>query len=53
MKVTMISVVIDALRTVTKGLIKRLYDLDIRGRVETSIIEIGQNIKKIPDVLVV
>ena len=35
MKVTVISVVIGALGTVTKGLIKGPDDLDIRGRVET------------------
>ena len=35
MKVTVIPIVIDALGTVTKGLIKRLEDLEIRGRGET------------------
>ena len=35
MKVTIIPVVIDALGTVTKGLLKGLEDLEIRGQVET------------------
>ena len=32
----MIPIVIDVLGTVTKGLIKRLEDMEIRARVETS-----------------
>ena len=32
---TFIPIVIDALGTVTKGLIQRLEDLEIRGQVET------------------
>ena len=32
---TVIPIVIDAFGTVTKGLVKGLEDLDIRGRVET------------------
>ena len=35
MKVTIISVVIDAFGTVTKGLLKGLEDLDVVGRVAT------------------
>ena len=35
MKVTIILIVIDAFRTVTKGLLKGLEDLEIGGRVET------------------
>ena len=35
MKVTFIPIVIGALGTVTEGLIKRLEDVKIRGRVET------------------
>ena len=35
MKLTIIPIVIDAFGTVTKGLLKRLEDLEIRGRVET------------------
>ena len=35
MNVTIIPIVIDALGTVTKGLIKGLEDLKIRGQVET------------------
>ena len=35
MKVTFISTVIDALSTVTKGLMKRLEDTEIRVRAET------------------
>ena len=35
MKVTVIPIVVGALGTVTKGLVKRPEDLEIRGRVET------------------
>ena len=35
MKVTFIPIIIDALRTVTKELIKGLQDLEIKGRVDT------------------
>ena len=35
MKVTVIPVVIGALGTVTKGLVQKLEDLEIRGRMET------------------
>ena len=35
MKVTVITIVIGALGTVTKGLVQGLVDLEIRGRVET------------------
>ena len=35
MKVTIIPIVIDAFGTVTKGLLKGLEELEIRGRVET------------------
>ena len=35
MRATVIPVVIGALDTVTKGLIQRMEDLGIRGRVET------------------
>ena len=35
MKVTIIPIVIGAFDTVTKGLIKGLEDLEIRGQVET------------------
>ena len=35
MKVTVIPIVIGAVGTVTKGLIKGLVNLEIRGRVET------------------
>ena len=35
MKITVIPIVIGAFRTVTKGLLKGLEDLKIRGRVET------------------
>ena len=35
MKVTMITNVIDAFGTVTKGLVLELRDLEIRGRVDT------------------
>ena len=35
MKVTIIPILIGALSTVTKGLVKRVKDLEMRGRVET------------------
>ena len=35
MKVVVISIVIGALETIPKGLVKWLEDLEIRGRVET------------------
>ena len=35
MKVTIVPIVIGALRTITKGLLKALEDLEIGGRVET------------------
>ena len=35
MKVTIVSIVIGALGTVTKGLLKGLKDLEVGGRVET------------------
>ena len=35
MKVTILPVVIGAFGTVTKGLLKRLEDLEVGGRVET------------------
>ena len=45
MKVTVISIVVGALGTIPKGLVKGLEDLEIRGQVETnreySIIKIG------------
>ena len=47
MKVTIISIVISALGAVTKGLILRLEDLEISGRVET-IVDIGQNTERSP-----
>ena len=50
-KVTIIPIVIDAFRKVTKVLVKGLEDLEIAGRVETvqtTIIVIGQNTEKSP-----
>ena len=44
MKVAVILIVIAALGTVTKGLVKGLENSEKRGRVET--IEIGQNAEK-------
>ena len=48
-----IPVVIGALGTTPKGLVKGLEDLEIRGQVETnpnySIIKIGQNTEKSPE----
>ena len=55
MKVTFISVVINALGTVTEGLIKGMEDLEIRERGEDypnySIIEIGQNTENTGDLI--
>ena len=50
MKVTIITIVIGDLGAVSKGLLKRLRDLEVGGRVETinSIIENGQNTEKSP-----
>ena len=49
MKVTVIPIVIGALGTVTKGLVKGLEYLEIRERVENYVIvEIGQNTEKSP-----
>ena len=52
MKMTITPIVIGILCTVTKGLSKRLDDLEIGGRVDTidnnSIIENGQNTEKSP-----
>ena len=50
MKVTFVPIKISALGTVTKGLIKGLENLEIKGRVET-ITEIGQNTEKSSRVL--
>ena len=35
MKVTIVSIVIGALGTITKGLLKGLEDLEVSGRIET------------------
>ena len=52
MKVTVIPVVIGTLGTVTKDLVKRVEDLEMRGQVEitqiTAIVETSQNTKKSP-----
>ena len=50
MKVTIIPILIGAFGTVTKGLLKGLKDLELRGRMETkyNIIENGQNTEKSP-----
>ena len=50
MKVTIIPIVIGALGTVNKGLLKGLEDLEVGGRVETiyCIIENSQNTEKSP-----
>ena len=42
----MIPIVIDALGA--KGLVRGLEELEIGGRAETSIVEIGQNTEKSP-----
>ena len=51
MKVIIILTVIGAFGVVAKGLLKKLEDLEVGGRVETiySIIENGQNTEKSPE----
>ena len=41
MRATVIAIVIGALGTVTKGLVQGLEDLEIRGQMETIVVEIG------------
>ena len=48
MKVTITSIVIRVFGTVIKGLLKGLEDLEVGGRVETSIFENGHNTEKSP-----
>ena len=54
MKATIVPIVIDALGTITKGLLKGLEDLEVGGQVETiqnpndSIAENGQNLETSP-----
>ena len=52
MKVTVIPIVVGALRTITEGSVKRLEELKIRGQVEIipdyNIIKIGPNTEKSP-----
>ena len=52
MKVTIVQIVIGALGTITKGLLKGLEDLEVSGRVETiqttGIVENDQNPETIP-----
>ena len=49
MKVTVVPIVIGALGTITKGLLKGLEDLEVGGRVETiQITKNGQNTEKSP-----
>ena len=53
MKVTVIPIVIGALGTSTKGSMHGVKDLKIRRveTIQTRIVEIGQNTKKIPGAL--
>ena len=48
MIVTEIVIEIDALRTIPKGLVKGLEDLETRGQVDYRIVEIGHNTEKSP-----
>ena len=48
MKVTIIPIVIGVFGTATKGLLKGLEDLEVGGRVETSIVENCENTEKSP-----
>ena len=52
MKVTVLSIVIGTFDTVTKELVERLKDLEIRGRVETlqitSLLKASQNTEESP-----
>ena len=47
-KVMVILIVIGALATISKGLIKGLEDFEIRGQGQTHQIKIGKNIRKSP-----
>ena len=53
MKVTIIPIVIGAFGTVTKGLLKGLEDLEVRGRVETSqttpLLRTARILRKVPE----
>ena len=50
MKVTIISIVIGAFGTITKGLLKSLEDLEVgRDHPNNSITENGQNTEKSPE----
>ena len=49
MKVSVIPFAIGALGAITKGLVKDLEDLEIRGWVNNSIIKIDQNTEKSPE----
>ena len=51
MRVTVIPFAVGTLRTVSKGLEKGLEGLELGGRIETSIIKIGQNTEKSPGYL--
>ena len=48
MKVSMIPLVVGALGTILKGLVKRLKDLEIRDHPDYNITEISQNTEKNP-----
>ena len=53
MKVTVTQVLIDALGTVTKGLVQGLEDLEIRGRVETiktmALLRLARILRRVPE----
>ena len=53
MKVTVIPIVISAFGTVTKGLVKGLEDLEIRGRVETiqttALLRSARILRRVPE----
>ena len=55
MKVTIISVVIGAFGTVTKGLLKRLENLEVGGRVETiqttALLRMSRILRRVLDIL--
>ena len=53
MKVTIVSIVIGALSTVTKGLLKGLEDLEVGGRVETiqttALLRMARILRRVPE----
>ena len=47
MKVTIVPIVIGALGTITKGLLKGLEDLEVGGRVETALLRTARILRRV------